>query len=70
MRKPAVRRTVTIRKGDCGFSKRTPRSVVGRDGVVEVLQPELTPEEQSGLQRSAQSLKNALKSVMISTTSH
>jgi L-lactate dehydrogenase len=38
-------------------------SVVGRAGVVEVLQPELTPEELSGLQKSAQSLKDALQSV-------
>jgi L-lactate dehydrogenase len=38
-------------------------SVVGRDGVVAVLQPDLTPEERSRLQRSAQSLKNALEAV-------
>jgi L-lactate dehydrogenase len=38
-------------------------SVVGRAGVVAVLQPDLTPEERSRLQRSAQSLKNALESV-------
>jgi L-lactate dehydrogenase len=38
-------------------------SVVGRDGVVAVLQPDLTPEERSSLQRSAQSLKNALEAV-------
>jgi L-lactate dehydrogenase len=38
-------------------------SVVGRSGVVAVLQPELTPDERSGLQRSAQSLKNALEAV-------
>ena len=38
-------------------------SVVGRPGVVEVLQPELTPEELSRLQKSAQSLKDALHSV-------
>jgi L-lactate dehydrogenase len=38
-------------------------SVVGRDGVVAVLQPELTPDEQSGLRRSAQNLKDALASV-------
>src|SRR5271167_1159208 len=38
-------------------------SIVGRDGVVEVLQPDLTPEERSRLQRSAQSLKNALEAV-------
>jgi L-lactate dehydrogenase len=38
-------------------------SVVGRVGVVAVLQPDLTPEEQSGLQQSAQNLKNALASI-------
>jgi L-lactate dehydrogenase len=38
-------------------------SVVGHDGVVAVLQPDLTPEERSRLQRSAQSLKNALEAV-------
>src|SRR5208282_6105235 len=38
-------------------------SVVGRVGVVAVLQPDLTPEERSRLQRSAQSLKNALEAV-------
>ncbi len=38
-------------------------SVVGRAGVVAVLQPELTPEERSRLQGSAQSLKNALELV-------
>jgi L-lactate dehydrogenase len=38
-------------------------SVVGRDGVVGVLQPDLAPEERSALQRSVQSLKNALASV-------
>jgi L-lactate dehydrogenase len=38
-------------------------SIVGSVGIVEVLQPELTPEEQSRLQRSAQSLKDALESV-------
>jgi L-lactate dehydrogenase len=38
-------------------------SVVGRDGVVAVLQPELTPDEQSRLQKSVQSLRNALELV-------
>jgi L-lactate dehydrogenase len=38
-------------------------SVVGRDGVVAVLQPDLTPDERIGLQRSAQSLKDASQSV-------
>ena len=38
-------------------------SVVGRDGVAAVLQPELIPEEQNGLQRSAQNLKSALQTV-------
>jgi L-lactate dehydrogenase len=38
-------------------------SIIGRDGVVAVLQPELTAEERSGLQRSAQNLKDALASV-------
>jgi L-lactate dehydrogenase len=38
-------------------------SIIGRDGVVAVLQPELTAEERSALQRSAQNLKDALASV-------
>jgi L-lactate dehydrogenase len=38
-------------------------SVVGRIGVVAVLQPELTPDERSRLQKSAQNLKNALAAV-------
>jgi len=38
-------------------------SVVGRVGVVAVLHPDMTPEERSRLQRSAQSLKNALEAV-------
>jgi L-lactate dehydrogenase len=44
-------------------------SIVGRDGVVAVLQPELSPEEQNGLQRSAQSLKSALQAVGNSSVS-
>jgi L-lactate dehydrogenase len=38
-------------------------SIVGRDGIISVLQPELTPEEQSGLQKSVQTLKDALQTV-------
>jgi L-lactate dehydrogenase len=38
-------------------------SVVGRVSVVAVLHPDMTPEERSRLQRSAQSLKNALEAV-------
>ena len=38
-------------------------SVVGRDGVVEVLQPELSADERNRLQKSAQNLKSALDSV-------
>jgi malate/lactate dehydrogenase len=38
-------------------------SVVGRDGVVAVLQPGMAPEERSRLQRSAQSLKSALETI-------
>jgi L-lactate dehydrogenase len=38
-------------------------SVVGADGVVEVLQPDMAPQERSGLRASVQSLKNALASV-------
>jgi L-lactate dehydrogenase len=36
-------------------------SIVGRDGVVAVLQPDLSPEEQSRLEKSTESLKNALR---------
>jgi L-lactate dehydrogenase len=45
-------------------------SVVGRNGVVAVLQPELTPEERNGLQRSAESLKSALQAVRDSDLPH
>jgi L-lactate dehydrogenase len=45
-------------------------SVVGRSGVVEVLQPDLTPEERSGLQRSAQSLKDALEAAKNGCLNH
>jgi L-lactate dehydrogenase len=47
---------------DLGVTLSLP-SVVGGDGVVEVFQPDLAPEERNGLQRSVQSLKNALASV-------
>ena len=45
-------------------------SVVGRSGVVEVLQPDLTPEERSGLERSAQSLKDALEAAKQGCLNH
>ena len=45
-------------------------SVVGRVGVVAVFQPDLTPDERSGLQRSAQSLKNALEAVKNGRLNH
>jgi L-lactate dehydrogenase len=35
-------------------------SVVGRSGVIEVLQPELSDEERQGLQESAKNMKDAL----------
>jgi L-lactate dehydrogenase len=35
-------------------------SVLGREGVVRVLQPDMSPEEQRGLDHSAEALKNAL----------
>jgi L-lactate dehydrogenase len=38
-------------------------SVVGRHGVVAVLEPELTPEERAGLEKSAQTLRSALQRV-------
>ncbi len=38
-------------------------SVVGRGGVIEVLQPELSEEEHEGLQKSANNLKAALERV-------
>jgi L-lactate dehydrogenase len=38
-------------------------SVVGSAGIMEVMQPELTAEEQSGLQKSAQNLRSALAHV-------
>jgi L-lactate dehydrogenase len=39
-------------------------SVVGRGGVVAVLQPELSNEERAGLQKSAATLQAALQRVM------
>ena len=45
-------------------------SVVGRVGVIAVLQPDLTPDERSRLQRSAQSLKNALEAVKNGRLNH
>jgi L-lactate dehydrogenase len=38
-------------------------SIVGRTGVMAVLQPELSAEERSGLESSAESLRSALKRV-------
>src|SRR3989440_5165914 len=38
-------------------------SVVGRVGVISVLQPDLSDEERSALEKSAQGLRNALKRV-------
>ena len=38
-------------------------SVVGRGGVIEVLQPELSDEEREGLRRSAKAMKDALDRV-------
>jgi L-lactate dehydrogenase len=38
-------------------------SVIGRVGVISVLQPDLTAEERSGLERSAESLRSALERV-------
>jgi L-lactate dehydrogenase len=38
-------------------------SVVGSTGIVDVMQPELTPEEQNGLQKSAENLRKALEYV-------
>ena len=36
-------------------------SIVGRGGVLEVLQPEMTDEEQAGLKKSAETLRQALE---------
>jgi len=38
-------------------------SVVGRDGVVSVLQPELSAEEEGALQKSAEAIRHALERV-------
>jgi L-lactate dehydrogenase len=43
-------------------------SVVGRGGVIEVLQPELSEEERGGLNKSADSLRQALQRVSESAT--
>src|SRR5271168_2839460 len=47
---------------DLGVTLSLP-SIVGRDGVVAVLQPDLSPEEQSRLEKSTESLKNALRTI-------
>jgi L-lactate dehydrogenase len=36
-------------------------SVVGRQGVIEVLWPEMSADELKGLERSAETLKNAVR---------
>jgi len=38
-------------------------SVVGRGGVIEVLQPDSSDEERDGLQKSAKNMKDALERV-------
>jgi L-lactate dehydrogenase len=38
-------------------------SVVGRAGVIEVFEPEMSEEEREGLRKSADSLKQALERV-------
>ena len=38
-------------------------SVVGRDGVIAILPPDLSPDEQDGLRKSAESLRKALERV-------
>jgi L-lactate dehydrogenase len=38
-------------------------SIIGHAGVLEVMQPELSPEERSALERSADGLRNALQRV-------
>jgi L-lactate dehydrogenase len=37
--------------------------IVGRSGAVEVLEPELDPEERLALERSAQTLRRAKESI-------
>jgi L-lactate dehydrogenase len=34
-------------------------SIIGRDGVVEIIEPELSEDERQALQRSAETLKAA-----------
>jgi L-lactate dehydrogenase len=38
-------------------------SVLGRHGVSEILEPEMSAEERQGLEKSAESLRNALQRV-------
>jgi L-lactate dehydrogenase len=38
-------------------------SIIGQLGVLKVMQPELSPEERSALERSAEGLRNALQRV-------
>lgn len=49
-------------QGDFGATLSLP-SIVGRSGVSRVLRPHLSADEQEGLRRSAENLRNALKHV-------
>jgi len=40
-------------------------SVLGRQGVIRIFEPEMSGEEQAGLQRSAETLRNALTRVLL-----
>jgi L-lactate dehydrogenase len=39
-------------------------SVIGREGVTDVLMPEMTPEETSALERSAETIRSAFEKSM------
>jgi L-lactate dehydrogenase len=49
-------------QGEFGVTLSLP-SIVGRVGVISVLQPDLSDEERSGLEKSAEGLKSALNRV-------
>jgi len=43
-------------------------SVVGREGMLQVFEPEMSGEERQGLERSAETLRNAVRRIHLATT--
>lgn len=65
MKRPEVRRTGTIPPPIGSFNPiygvtLSLPSVLGHEGVTRILEPEMSEEERNALQRSAETLRNAL----------